>query len=188
MKFHKVLLRKMTLLTPPLYILNRAWKANAVACSTYTRHDVYTCVSLTHAQSRRSTPTAPELTQVYYARVYVRDDRICSYDARNQRTMPFHLSVLTLKIRFKSMFLRELLMLILTVCVNCQPTLEPPTGLFCPEVNVTYTCHDSLVMAMTWFAEPYFSGNQGIKYAPVTITNEERRLFLFKSNQFQCKF
>ena len=134
--------------------------------STYTRHDVYTCVSLTHAQSRRSTPSAPELRYTTRAYIYVRDDRICSYDARNQRTMPFHLSVLT---RFKSMFLRELLMLILTVCVNCQPTLESPTGLFCPEVNVTYTCRDSLVTAMTWFAEPYFSVNQGIKYAPVSI-------------------
>ena len=114
-------------------------------------------------------PQIHAIRSIYYARVYVRDG---SYDARNQRTMPFHLSVLTLKIRFKSMFLRELLMLTLTVCVNCQPTLEPPTGHFCPEVNVTYTCRDSLVTAMTWFAEPYFSGNQGIKYAPVSITNE----------------
>ena len=70
MKFHKVLLRKMTLLTPPLYILNRAWKANAVACSTYTRHYVYTCVSLTHAQSRRSTPSAPELRYTTRAFMY----------------------------------------------------------------------------------------------------------------------
>ena len=150
--------------------------------STYTRHDVYTCVSLTHAQSRRSTPL------LYYARVYVRDDRICSYDARNQRTMPFHLSVLTLKIRLGIMFLRELLMLILTVCVNCQPTLEPPT---CPEVNVTYTCHDSLVTAMTWFAEPYFSGNQGIKYAPGFTTNETMKkgeYFYSKTTNFSLKF
>ena len=130
---------------------------------------IYTCVSLTHAQSRRS---APELRYTTRPRVYVRDDRICSYDTRNQRTMPFHLSVLTLKIRLGIMFLRELLMLILTVCVNCQPTLEPPTGHFCPEVNVTYTCHDSLVTTMTWFAEPYFSANQGIKYAPGFTTDE----------------
>ena len=78
-------------------------------------------------------------------------------------------------------------MLILTVCVNCQPTLEPPTGLFCPEVNVTYTCHDSLVTAMTWFAEPYFSGNQGIKYAPGFTTDETMKkgdYFFSKATNF----
>ena len=82
-------------------------------------------------------------------------------------------------------------MLILTVCVNCQPTLESPTGIFCPEVNVTYTCHDSLVTAMTWFAEPYFSGNQGIKYAPVSITNETMKkgdYFFSKATNFSVNF
>ena len=63
-------------------------------------------------------------------------------------------------------------MLIAAGFVTCQPSVEPPTGHFCPEVNVTYTCHDSLVTAMTWFAEPYFSGNQGIKYAPGFTTDE----------------
>ena len=66
-------------------------------------------------------------------------------------------------------------MLIAAGCVSCQPTLEPPTGHFCPEVNVTYSCHDSQVMAMAWFAEPYFSGNQGIKYAPGFTTNVTRK-------------
>ena len=82
-------------------------------------------------------------------------------------------------------------MLILTVSVNCQPTLEPPTGLFCPEVNVTYTCHDSLVTAMSWFAEPYFSGNQGIKYAPVSITDETMKkgdYFFSKATNFSVNF
>ena len=82
-------------------------------------------------------------------------------------------------------------MLILTVCVNCQPTLEPPTGHFCPEVNVTYTCHDSLVTAMTWFAEPYFSGNQGIKYAPGFTTNKTMKkgdYFFSKATNFSVNF
>ena len=52
-----------------------------------------------------------------------------------------------------------------------QPTLEPPTGYFCPDVNVTYTCHDSNVTVMTWYADPYL-GKQGIKYVPGYIRNE----------------
>ncbi|CAI8040829.1 hypothetical protein GBAR_LOCUS22704 [Geodia barretti] len=46
-----------------------------------------------------------------------------------------------------------------------QPTLDPPTGYFCPDVNVTYTCHDSNVTTMTWYAEPHISG-PGILYVP----------------------
>ena len=72
-----------------------------------------------------------------------------------------------------------------------QPTLEPPTGHLCPEFNVTYTCHDSLVTAMIWFAEPYFSGNQGITYAPVSITNETMKkgdYFYSKATDFIVNF
>ena len=57
-----------------------------------------------------------------------------------------------------------------------QPTLEPPTGYFCPNVNVTYTCHDSNVTTMTWYAEPHISGNPGIQYAP-GYTNESMKKY-----------
>ena len=56
-----------------------------------------------------------------------------------------------------------------------QPILEPPTGHFCPNINVTYTCRDSQVTVMTWFAEPYFSGNRGIQYAAVSINDTRNK-------------
>ncbi|CAI8023840.1 hypothetical protein GBAR_LOCUS13914 [Geodia barretti] len=55
-----------------------------------------------------------------------------------------------------------------------QPTLEPPTGYFCPNVNVTYTCHDSNVTSMTWFAE---NRNRGIPYVPAFTSNESMKKY-----------
>ena len=56
-----------------------------------------------------------------------------------------------------------------------QPTLVPPTGYFCPNANVTYTCHDSNVTTMTWHAEPYISRSLGIQYAPGFTSNESMK-------------
>ncbi|CAI8056316.1 hypothetical protein GBAR_LOCUS30677 [Geodia barretti] len=72
-------------------------------------------------------------------------------------------------VRASLVFCRCILFALLMIGNHGQPTLEPPTGYFCPNVNITYTCHDSQVTEMTWFAEPYFSGNQGIRYAAVSI-------------------
>jgi hypothetical protein len=52
-----------------------------------------------------------------------------------------------------------------------QPTLEPQTGHFCPNVNITFICHDSNVTVMTWYAESYLE-KQGIPYAPGFTENE----------------
>ena len=49
--------------------------------------------------------------------------------------------------------------------------MEPQTGHFCPDVNVTYICHDSNVTVMAWYADPYL-GKQGIPYVPGYIRNE----------------
>ena len=59
--------------------------------------------------------------------------------------------------------------------IHGQPTLEPPTGYFCPNVNVTYTCHDSNVTTMAWYAEPHIPKNQGIQYAPGFTSNESMK-------------
>ena len=61
--------------------------------------------------------------------------------------------------------------------VSGQPNLEPPTGYFCPNVNVTYTCHDSNVSSMTWYAEPYISRSLGIQYAPGFTSNESMKKY-----------
>ena len=58
-----------------------------------------------------------------------------------------------------------------------QPTLEPPTDYFCPDVNVTYTCHDSNVSSMTWHAEPHISRSLGIQYAPGFTSNESMKKY-----------
>ncbi|CAI8001988.1 hypothetical protein GBAR_LOCUS3295, partial [Geodia barretti] len=55
-----------------------------------------------------------------------------------------------------------------------QPSLVPPTGYFCPNVNVTYTCHDSNVTSMTWFAE---NRNRGISYVPAFTSNESMKKY-----------
>ena len=61
--------------------------------------------------------------------------------------------------------------------VSGQPNLEPPTGHFCPNVHITYTCHDSNVTSMTWFAEPHISRNRGIPYVPGFISNESMKKY-----------
>ncbi|CAI8001986.1 hypothetical protein GBAR_LOCUS3294, partial [Geodia barretti] len=58
--------------------------------------------------------------------------------------------------------------------ISGQPTLVPPTGYFCPNVNVTYTCHDSNVTSMTWFAE---NRNRGIPYVPGFTSNESMKKY-----------
>ena len=60
-----------------------------------------------------------------------------------------------------------------------QPSLEPPTGFFCPDVNLTYTCHDDQVDLMSWSAEPYFTRN----YSPGLIyVNNESVVFVEGTN------
>ena len=56
--------------------------------------------------------------------------------------------------------------------VSGELTLEPPTGRFCPNVNVTYTCYDSQVDLMRWTAEPYITRTDAIRYSPAYINNE----------------
>ena len=66
-----------------------------------------------------------------------------------------------------------------TGVVSGQLTLEPPTGHFCPNVNVTYTCHGSQVELMSWSAKPYISGNDAINYSPGFIyANNETMIFI----------
>ena len=57
--------------------------------------------------------------------------------------------------------------------VSGKLTLEPPTGYFCADVNVTYTCHDDQVDLMSWSAKPYFTEND-ILYSPglIYVNNE----------------
>ena len=70
--------------------------------------------------------------------------------------------------------------------VSGQPTLEPPTGHFCPNVNVTYTCHDSQVELMSWSAKHYISGNDVINYSPgfIYANNETMILIEGTDNHF----
>ena len=67
--------------------------------------------------------------------------------------------------------------------VSGKLTLEPPTGFFCPDVNVTYTCHDDQVDLMSWFAKPYFTEND-ILYSPGLIyVNNESVVFIEGTNK-----
>ena len=67
--------------------------------------------------------------------------------------------------------------------VSGKLTLEPPTGFFCPDVNVTYTCHDDQVDLMTWSAKPYFTEND-ILYSPGLIyVNNESVVFIEGTNK-----
>ena len=67
--------------------------------------------------------------------------------------------------------------------VSGKLTLEPPTVFFCPDVNVTYTCHDDQVDLMSWSAEPYFTEND-ILYSPGLIyVNNESVVFIEGTNK-----
>ena len=53
---------------------------------------------------------------------------------------------------------------------------------FCPDVNLTYTCHDDQVDHMSWSAKPYFTEND-ILYSPGLIyVNNESVVFIEGTN------
>ena len=64
---------------------------------------------------------------------------------------------------------------IFIVGVSNKPILESPTTFFCPNVNVTYTCHATNVDLMSWTAYPYFYGNGRVPYGP-GLTNTLRKI------------
>ena len=64
---------------------------------------------------------------------------------------------------------------IFIVGASNKPILEPSTTFFCPNVNVTYSCHATNVDLVSWTAYPYFYGNGRVLYAP-GLTNTLRKI------------